>query len=322
MKLFIKKSLLFTAILFIFLYITDYAVTKGLRKTGDCFEFQEYSTWNNIVSSSIDADVLIMGSSRAYRHINPLIIDTILNCKSFNIGMSGGEDFNKQYIRYMTFEKFNKRPKYIIHQVDYGTLAISDNDFDERFLPYLSDIDKELIDNHLKWVKIHHLKLPLLKYQSQKGQFMQGLFEFFGIKHCPDIRTKGFYATDELWDDTALNQVLQNDSIEAQKEPSAIKLFDSYLNHCKQNNIKLFLVFSPIYYKATDFTKNKKEVLNTYHYFSQKYDFPFLDYSADSLCFDTSYFYNATHLNKEGADIFTLQLAHDILSPDFDTIKK
>ena len=39
---------------------------------------------------------------------------------------------------------------------------------------------------------------------------------------------------------------------------------------------------------------------------------PFLDYSNDPICYDTSYFYNAMHLNARGADIFTAKLAHDL----------
>ena len=39
---------------------------------------------------------------------------------------------------------------------------------------------------------------------------------------------------------------------------------------------------------------------------------PILDYTHMSLCEDTSYFYNAMHLNKKGSDIFSDSLANDI----------
>ncbi len=59
--------------------------------------------------------------------------------------------------------------------------------------------------------------------------------------------------------------------------------------------------------------KKWDEGMQIYHSFSKKYDIPFLDYSDDtSLTYDTAYFYNAMHLNKKGAELFTLKLANDI----------
>ena len=53
-------------------------------------------------------------------------------------------------------------------------------------------------------------------------------------------------------------------------------------------------------------------MFDTYQSFADKYDFPVLNYTYDSLSYDTDYFYNATHLNKKGAEIFTSQLAMDL----------
>ncbi len=45
---------------------------------------------------------------------------------------------------------------------------------------------------------------------------------------------------------------------------------------------------------------------------ASKYNVPILDYTHDSICYDTAYFYNAQHLNRKGAEKFSLQLAHDL----------
>lgn len=313
MSVFIKRFSFFIVILVIFSYLVDDAITTGLKKTGALKKSgtQEYSTWNAIVSSSIDADVIINGASRAYRHINPSILDSILKCRSYNIGMSGG-DFNKQFVRYLTFEKYNEKPKYIIQEVDFSTFVVPDNNFDERFSPYLSDIGKDLIHRYMKWMKKYYVFVPLVRYFSQRSQIKQGLFEFFHLEHYPDLRKKGFICTETVWDGTALSKVLQKDSLTANKQPESIDLFDSYLNHCRQNNIQVILVFSPEYHKAMEFTRNKEEVIAIYHSLSKKYGYHFLDYTTDSLCYDTTYFFNALHLNRKGADIFTAKLAHDI----------
>ncbi|GHV09600.1 hypothetical protein FACS1894162_0470 [Bacteroidia bacterium] len=64
--------------------------------------------------------------------------------------------------------------------------------------------------------------------------------------------------------------------------------------------------------KATEFTKNWDGEMQVYHGFAEKYDIPFLDYTHDPICYDTTYFYNAMHLNKKGAELFSLKLANDI----------
>ena len=43
-----------------------------------------------------------------------------------------------------------------------------------------------------------------------------------------------------------------------------------------------------------------------------KHHLPILNYIDMPLCTDTTYFYNATHLNRQGAIIFTTCLAQDI----------
>jgi hypothetical protein len=48
-----------------------------------------------------------------------------------------------------------------------------------------------------------------------------------------------------------------------------------------------------------------------------EFHIPILDYSDIPMCYDTAYFYNATHLNKTGAELFTTKLAHDIDSIGF-----
>ena len=45
-------------------------------------------------------------------------------------------------------------------------------------------------------------------------------------------------------------------------------------------------------------------IINTYS--------PILNYTYDPISYDTNFFYNATHLNKTGAELFTRKLAHDI----------
>jgi lysophospholipase L1-like esterase len=145
------------------------------------------------------------------------------------------------------------------------------------------------------------------------GVVKQGFLEFFNIKHCPSKRNKGYQGQELPWEGSGLEKILsKNDSLIAKREPEIVLLFDTFLRYCKENDIQVILVFTPLYIKATDYTADKEEVMQIYHSFSEKYNIPFLDYSHDPLCYDTIYFHNAMHLNKKGAELFSLKLANDI----------
>ena len=306
MKTFIIRSLLFATFILLSSYPVFYMLSNGIKKSGD-----NYTTWNDIVSSSIKSDIIINGSSRAMNHINPFILDSILDCQSYNLSITGSF-FSKQYVRYLFFEKYNEKPKYLIQQIDYTTLSNADYEFDDRFLPYISYIDKALVKNHLKWIKNYHLIVPLSRYLFQKKLIIRGILEFSHVKHFSREETKGFQKLSGPFNSKALNQILQGDSLIGKNEPAMVELFDCYLNHCKQNNIYVILVFSPQYYKVTDFTTRKKEILDIYNSVSGKYNFSFLDYSTDSMCYDTIFFHDAGHMNYKGSTIFSIKLAHDI----------
>jgi hypothetical protein len=283
---------------------------KGLKKTGAGAE-GEFQTWNDIFNSKIHSDIIISGSSRARVHINPQILDTTLHINSYNLGIEG-YPFNMQNVRFKIFEKYNKKPLLVIQNVDLNTLYRRKAYNRIQFLPYLHEysLNKELKKMEFS---VFELYIPAFQYRSEFATICRGLAEFLNIKHYENrSRYKGYTGQDREWDGSKLQTILAGDSIVSPVDPEIVHLFDSFLNHCKKNDIQVILVFTPQYIKATEFTKNKKQVIDIYHSFSGKYNIPFLDYSYDSICYDTTYFYNAMHLNIKGAELFSLQLADDI----------
>jgi lysophospholipase L1-like esterase len=45
---------------------------------------------------------------------------------------------------------------------------------------------------------------------------------------------------------------------------------------------------------------------------ANRHGIQFLDYSSDTMCRDTKYFYNSQHLNTAGAELFSARLAEDL----------
>ena len=308
MKEFLIKIIVFSAILAIGVFTLDYCVTEGLKKTGQ----EDIKTWNDIFDSRINSDVIILGSSRAKRHYDTKILDTLLSVNSYNMGING-YPFSMSDVQFRIYEKYNKIPKLIIINTDMFFLFRKNEAFNRyQFLPYTNEplLKKEL--ENIDGFSEYDFYIIGLKYCGEYPAIFLGLSEFFKIRHFHPETEKGYKGENLKWNGNSLKQVLIGDSITVNVNPEIVQLFDEFLNYCIKNNIKVAMVYSPEYYKITEFTKNRGEVLNIYHSFSQKYNIPFLDYSTDSLCYDTTYFYNAMHLNKAGAEIFSAELAHDI----------
>ena len=90
------------------------------------------------------------------------------------------------------------------------------------------------------------------------------------------------------------------------------KDFDVFLGQMKDQNVKIVFVYAPIYIGLTNKVDNLVDFYETFQSYSDKYQIPILDYTYHYLSYDTSYFYNALHLNKTGAELFTTKLCHDL----------
>src|SRR5690606_7084295 len=118
MRLFIRKLFLFGLSVVLALSLLAMIVDKGLQKT----EAENYAEWNAIKDGGINADLLILGSSRAWVHVAPFILDTALHLNSFNLGLDG-HHFETQVARYDFYKEFNRRPQYIVHCIDLQMLT-------------------------------------------------------------------------------------------------------------------------------------------------------------------------------------------------------
>ena len=87
---------------------------------------------------------------------------------------------------------------------------------------------------------------------------------------------------------------------------------DKNLNEVTHEGTKVIFVYAPVYYEVRDKMVNEKQMYEMYDTIAQRFTIPILDYNDIPMCYDTTNFYNGTHLNKVGAELFTIKLAHDI----------
>jgi hypothetical protein len=55
-------------------------------------------------------------------------------------------------------------------------------------------------------------------------------------------------------------------------------------------------------------------VINAFEQLAKQNEIKLLNYSSDTISFQKSLFYNTTHLNKKGAELFSKKLASDLKS--------
>ncbi len=309
---FSKKVFFLFVLLIISLYAFAYMIDTGLQKSRNAY----FASWNDLYNSKINADLLIMGSSRAEFHISPKIIDSLLMLNSYNLGLSAWH-FDMQYARFRMYLQHNRKPKYIIHNVDvYGFSKRADVADYLQFLPYIQDtILQNVTHNHKGEFDIYQRNIPLFKYKHQQKIAFEGFFGFMGCSDLYDTTSKykGYRGNDYAWNkdfESFKKRFPKGAKYRFDKEVK--RQFEEYLAFCQRENIKVILVYAPEYYEVQPYYKNKSELLNLCQESVKKYNCQFLDYSNNPLCYNRTYFYNSQHLNRLGAELYSLDLGKKI----------
>ena len=289
-----KRFLFFIALFFAIVCVVDFGFGKAVDKLCSTAKDGEKSKIYYI-ANRMDEDVVIMGSSRAYRHYVPYVLEDTLKKSVYNAGCSNmGIVCN--YGLYKAFKKIHT-PKMIIYEVYYTDFATGDittyldnlrllkNDKDiYEYIAKLSPDDKWKMKSSLycyntKWIYIiqENIKssMTLEKgYAPDKGK----------LSYKPD-RTPNEYTIDSL----------------------KVRLFKEFVKEVSEDHTSLVITVSPLYY-GDDFSwiAWAREI-------ASEYNIPFYDYSKDdSFLENNNLFYDQIHLNEEGAISYTKKIAHKL----------
>lgn len=304
MKKFLYRILLFSLLVIVCAVGLDFFLSYRLRQNPN----RMYAAWNQVYNDSIRYDLVINGSSRAWTQYDPLILDSILNVNSFNLGIDGSA-INRQIIKYKKYCELHGTPKYLIQNIDLGTMSYTMGYEREQFFSYFF-YDRELIKQYdhyenFSWAEKY---IPCYRYLGYKDVLLEAFFND-NTQHYFEFLEKGYKGRELPWDGTALEAL---DTVVCSCNPYAFKEYTSFLTSVMQNGTEVIFVYAPMYYKVVEKMTNKDEMYYMYQELASQFDIPILDYTDMPICYDTAYFYNGTHLNRTGAEIFTLKLAHDI----------
>ena len=310
MRIFISRLLLFCLLPLPLLFVAARLTDSGLKRSHS-FLFAE---WNDIYSGSINADAIILGSSRAWVQFSPRILDTALGINSYNLGMDGAS-FEVQYERLKIYLKHNKKPECIIQETSVNTTFSKAEELPhyQQFLPYLDDSDIwNMIRHHYPSVGYLDRYFPLYKYNNELQLIAESISCYRG--HIPKgTKYKGYEGMNKNWDGSFY--LFKRDhplGLTVIVDTPTVKLFKEYLVFCKANGIKVILVDPPTFIQSKNYIRNYNEILTMITTIAKENNVPLINYDNDSINYHKSNFYNSQHLNRTGAEQFTKKLAIEI----------
>lgn len=307
MKKFLFRLIFALSVTFIAFSIADFIITKTLRKNNKL---------DIVFKGNSNHDLIIFGSSKAYNHVNPRIIDSVLHVDSFNLGLDGTPFIHQDFI-IKQYLKNNTHPKYIIQIVSNGLFVNRENLFRYTlFSPYMKDKDVYKFTNKYNgfdWVDYY---LPLFRYSKGYEDIIKSSFSIFR-----KYNYKGCYLNTGQMDNSFEKFKKNNpNGITIEMNKSIMSLFENYIKRCKKENITTFLVYPPTYKSAQKYINNRDSIISFYKTLSKKYDIPFWDYSDSTISESKTNFSNSQHMNYIGANKFTKSLALKI--KEYESSKK
>lgn len=311
MKAFLRDVLLFLLPIFIVAPLADRFLSASLERSRNL----DLGVWNDVLGGRVDADLVVYGASKAWVQVDTGMMAQALGQSTYNLGVDGS-NFWLQYLRHLELMRHDHKPKVIVHVVDTFSLEKKRELYNlEQFLPYLrsDDLIREYTSSYDGY-NVFDYYVPLVRYYGRRRPIVSALMLWARPQRVPADRIRGYQPQDKVWNGDLDAVRAEMKSYSAKLDQASVQLFDKYLDQCKRDGIAVALVIPPEYIEGQQFVSNRDDVVALYREQARKYAIPLLDYSKDPLSYEKAYFYNAMHLNRRGAELFTKKLISDLSS--------
>ena len=290
-----------------FVAVSSYIVNKGLRRSKI-----EFNGKLNFASNSNEKiDLLLIGSSRVFRQLNPKIVDSITGLNSYNFGLNGATVktcFN------VTQFVLNKQlcAKVVLLNIDFYMFDIAiDLWKDPRFYPYESSSNKFIYDTSLTTKVFQKLKIFDVSFYDDNIKYI-ALDGIFRPNRKIDNWYKGFTPVSVTkFEEPMLNRK-EKKSISYSER--GFEILEELISMCKKKNVKLIFVSAPYRndYFPTNYFNNYTPVMERVKKIAEKSDIPIFDFSSDTLSYRKDLFNDFNHLNETGSNIYSIMIAKKI----------
>ncbi len=293
-----KKFLVRVSVFFVLVFFCDHLVGFVLYellcnvKSGSFVAVKK-------VSEGVDADIVVMGSSRAQHHYDPRVIQDTLEMSCYNVGKDGS-GILLMYGRYRMLKR-KHIPRYVLYDVngfDFGKFK-GDYNFLYGLRPYWGE--DPVVDSLI----CLYDKTERLKNFALCHRFNRGLFTLLGGNYVPVVVDGANGFIPNSWDmkhDIAVSQIDPPTVVDSFR----IRCLERFLMDCEGKTQVIFYV-SPYYKRTSD--KDFSPVVEL----ARKYKVPFINHCSDTaFVWHQEYFCDATHLNHRGAAAYSKVVASEL----------
>jgi hypothetical protein len=302
-------------------FMIDKFLTENLKR----YPVGDAGIWNEIFAGRINSEIVVYGASRALGHFDTRIMEDGLGMSVYNLGIDG-HNFWLQYLRHSILLKYNKKPKVIVLEISTNTLEKRKDLYaSDQFLPYmLNQSEVEAAISSYEGYSYLDFHIPLFRYFGKVESLVQASIQLLSPSFYRPNRVKGYKGDDLAWNEGWEHTKLRAKPSKAVFDPKTCRLLDSFLEESKALGIKVVFVSTPMFIHAQRYTTNRSEIMAYFGAASKKYGVNYLDYSSDSISYESKFFYNPTHMNTKGSELFTRKFVVDLnrLLSDTDIVNK
>jgi hypothetical protein len=285
-------------------------ITLGLWhvKTG------QYGVSNRIVRGEINAQIVISGSSRALSGFDPRIIQATTGLSAYNIGRNSSQT-DMQLAVLKAYLEHNSKPEIVIQSLDSFSFEATREIYNPaQYVPYLYDDElwKPLRQINPSIWKSRYVPLYGYVVDDMTMSWLIGLGALFGWSPREDYFL-GFNPRFLKWtDDFKSFKAANRGGVNWPIDPEGRQSLEELVRVCQVRGIRLIFVYPPEYSEMQGLSKNRGEIFEDFRELAAKYDVPLWDYSGWRHAGNTEYFQNSQHLNEDGAEVFSTDLANQL----------
>ncbi len=274
-------------------------IQEGLKTSN----YREISKWNEVIEGGIDAQILIVGSSRALVHFDCEYIQKATGKTCYNLGFDG-TTFPLQKLMLELYLSGNTVPENIIWSLDYHMFSEAPDYYGfEQLVPYQENpyVSKML---SLHQTPDYQFEIPVFRYSYNPKMKLIGLYSFLGKYQRDPILKYGYRKQDKKWDDTFAK--FKQNHPKGHLVNFDEKIFNDFLSINKDllDESELLWVMSPYYKGYNEILINEAEIIDDIECVTNQLDVCFLDLLNSEICEKVNNFYDSNHLNKVGVSKF------------------
>ena len=242
-------------------------------------------------------DVVIFGSSRAFRHYKPSIISEEVGLSVFNAGQNGQYLLYAYALEQLVLERYS--PMIIILDILPSFIAKVDNPQEEH--SRLASLSPYIHNSAVKKLLVQDNFFEQIKYSSHIFRYNSRILGILSNMRPPaDRGDNGFECVGDVrfYD---RNPFIVDTLDKVEIDSFKLDIFKSFITSAKEKSIPVIVSFSPVSSQLSD---NVQELLDFYQTLLRDMDVVFLNFAAPEYA-DKNLFIDLIHMDSTGAEIFS-----------------